>query len=198
MLQWAPELAARMNNAILGHVSAVGVDWRALPAGTFRQSQPDLHDLPQLAEFVSHARTCAQSVLRFLHVTGDALEMTGCWINVNTTGSGHRVHSHPNIYLSAVYYVQTTQGANTINFHDPRPQTSVLRPPITELGGQNADQAVVTVGDGTLLLFPAYLPHSVPTNESSEPRISVSFNLMFENFSKRVSPPQWTGTEAPR
>ena len=104
----------------------------------------------------------------------------------------HRVHSHPNNYLSGVYYVPTAQGANTIYFHDPRPQTSVFRP-VTELGSQNADQAVVTVADGTLLLFPAYLPHSVPANETSEPRISVGFNLMFEDFSKRMSPPRGSG-----
>jgi hypothetical protein len=30
----------------------------------------------------------------------------------------HRAHSHPNNYLSAVYYVRTWPGADSINFHD--------------------------------------------------------------------------------
>ena len=197
IVRWAPDLAAQMKRNILACLTSLNDHWPTLPHGTFWQSEPNLQRVPALLEFVSHACTSAQSVLRFLHVADAALDMTGCWINVNAPGSAHAIHNHPNNYLSGVYYLQIAEGANTINFHDPRPQTSVLRPPVTELGGHNADQAVVTVADGTLVLFPAYLPHSVSTNESDQPRVSVSFNLMFADFSQRMSPPQWSGTEAP-
>ena len=43
-------------------------------------------------------------------------------------------------------------------------------------------------------MFPAWLAHSVPTNESSEVRISISFNIIFSQFSEEVAPPQWGGT----
>ena len=104
-------------------------------------------------------------------------------------GAAHRAHSHPNNYLSAVYYVRTFPGADTINFHDPRSQTGVLRPPVTELTGVNTDQVVVKVKDGTLLVFPSYLQHSVDANASGESRVSVSFNLMFS--SAALSKPLW-------
>lgn len=55
-----------------------------------------------------------------------------------------------------MYYVRTSPGADTINYHDPRSQAGVIRPPVTELTGDNTDQVVVRVEDGTLLVFPSY------------------------------------------
>jgi hypothetical protein len=98
---------------------------------------------------------------------------------------------HPNNYLSAVYYVRTRPGADTINFHDPRSQTGVIRPPVTELTAANTDQVVVRVGNGTLLVFPSYLQHSVDANASGESRVSLSFNLMFSEFTAALSKPLW-------
>jgi hypothetical protein len=101
------------------------------------------------------------------------------------------MHNHPNNFLSGVYYVQVPEGADTINFHDPRPQTAIIRPPVTELTAYNTDQVVVTVGNGTLLLFPAWLPHSVDANHSDRKRISISFNVMFGAFTETMSRPLW-------
>jgi hypothetical protein len=47
------------------------------------------------------------------------------------------------------------------------------------------------VSDGTLLVFPAWLPHSVSVNTSARPRISVSFNAMFTAYDATMSPPLW-------
>jgi uncharacterized protein (TIGR02466 family) len=84
--------------------------------------------------------------------------------------------------------------ADSVNFHDPRPQTGIIRPPVTELTSQNTDQVVVTVRDGTLLMFPSYLAHSVAPNESDKLRISVSFNMMFSLFAEQLSRPLWEST----
>src|SRR5439155_25432433 len=103
----------------------------------------------------------------------------------------HRSHSHPNNYLSGAYYVRTNPGADTINFHDPRSQAAVIRPPVTELTAENTDQVVVKVTDGTLLLFPSYLEHSVDATGADEERVSVSFNIMFSSFAQELSRPLW-------
>ena len=76
------------------------------------------------------------------------------------------MHHHPNNFLSGVYYVRTHPGADTINFHDPRNQSGIIRPPVVELTAENTDQVVVRVKDGTMLVFPAYLQHSVDANAS--------------------------------
>lgn len=194
-LRWALDVAARVNTKILACADEANGCWRTLASGRSWQSDPHLHEHPAMADFVALACASAAPVLHFLNVADDALEMTGCWINVNAKGAGHAVHTHPNNYLSGVYYVSAPPGANSINFHDPRPQTSVLRPPVTELDAQNTDQVVVSVDEGTLLLFPAYLPHSVAPSEGERLRMSVSFNLMFPRFVQRMSAPQWSGTE---
>jgi uncharacterized protein (TIGR02466 family) len=110
---------------------------------------------------------------------------------VLANGAEHRLHSHPNNYLSGVYYVRTQPGADTINFHDPRPQTGVIRPPVTALTVENTDQVVVRVADGTLLLFPSYLAHSVAASTGAGERVSISFNLMFPAFTENLSRPLW-------
>jgi uncharacterized protein (TIGR02466 family) len=93
--------------------------------------------------------------------------------------------------LSGVYYLRTHEGANTVNFRDPRPQTGIIRPPVTELTAENTDQVVVKVSDGTLLMFPSWLPHSVDASGSDEMRISLSFNVMPSAYSERMSNPLW-------
>ena len=99
----------------------------------------------------------AATKLRFLKISYDAFENTGCWANINPRETAHKMHNHPNNYLSGVYYVQTQAGAGTINLHDPRIQTGIIRPPVTKLTAGNTDQVVVKVRPGTLLIFPSYL-----------------------------------------
>ena len=82
-------------------------------------------------------------------------------------------------------------GADTINFHDPRPQADIIKPPVTELTAENTDQVVVTVTNGTLLLFPSWLAHSVDANSSDEIRTSICFNVMLSDFAETVSQPLW-------
>jgi len=55
----------------------------------------------------------------------------------------------------------------------------------------NTDQVVVRVKNGTLLIFPAYLHHSVDANMSEKERISISFNIMFSSFTENLSKPLW-------
>ena len=127
----------------------------------------------------------------FIQSATTVFEITGCWANILAKGAAHTAHSHPNNFLSGVYYVRTQSGADTINFHDPRTQTGIIRHPVVELTAENTDQVVVTVKNGTLLMFPAYLHHSVDTNRSEKERVSISFNIMFSAFTENLSKPLW-------
>jgi uncharacterized protein (TIGR02466 family) len=101
------------------------------------------------------------------------------------------MHSHPNNFLSGIYYLRTGPGADTVNFHDPRNQTGIIRPPVVKLTAENTDQVVVRVKNGTLLFFPSYLQHSVDAVTGREDRISVSFNVMFSAFTENLAKPLW-------
>ncbi|MGE0578213.1 putative 2OG-Fe(II) oxygenase [Reyranella sp.] len=43
-------------------------------------------------------------------------------------------------------------------------------------------------------MFPAWLKHTVPANDAQSDRISISFNLMFKNFSETMAAPLWDAT----
>ncbi len=183
-----------VNSQILQVIDQINPDWAEIPAGGSWQSGQDLHNREQLVDLISCIDSTAQTVLRFLKVGHNAIEITGCWANINASGASHAIHSHPNNFLSGIYYVHTYPGADSVNFHDPRPQTGIIRPPVTELTSQNTDQVVVTVSDGMLLMFPSYLAHSVAPNESDKLRISISFNMMFSLYTERLSKPLWGST----
>ncbi len=187
--QLAAEVARPINAAIrelLGELTP-----GAPTAGTLWQSGHALHRRPACAGLVDAIETGVREVLEFLKIGEREFAITGCWANVAAPGGWHRVHSHPNNFLSGVYYVQVQEGAETIGFHDPRPQAGVIRPPVTELTAYNTDHVVVKVAVGTLLVFPAWLPHSVEPNASAVERISVSFNVMFDDLAERLAKPLW-------
>ena len=194
-LVWKIQLKVQLHQVldakILAVVKSMRRDRAELAPGQGWQSDQTLHELEEFQELVSCIKRAAKGVLRFLRINQDAFEITGCWANVLARDAAHRAHSHPNNFLSGVYYLQTQPGADTINFHDPRTQTAIIRPPVVELTPENTDQVVVKVKKGTLLMFPAYLQHSVDTNTSDEERISISFNIMFSAFAERLSKPLW-------
>jgi uncharacterized protein (TIGR02466 family) len=194
-LVWRAELTADartgINANILKSLADMREPCRLQQLDVAWQSRHDLQDSEPFANLIACVRAAAIEVLDFLKIRQEEIVVTGCWVNVLPPGRAHRAHSHPNNFLSGVYYVRTQTGADTINFHDPRSQTHIIRPPVTALTADNTDQVVVTVKDGTLLLFPAWLEHSVDENRSDEERISVSFNVMFSGYSELMSAPMW-------
>lgn len=190
-LQLPTKIVANQNPVIIKAIKKINPELDDIEAATSWQSHQSLHEYTELDQVMLCISRAAHKILRFLNIGDVDIEVTGCWANVCAAGASHRIHSHPNNYLSGVYYVRVPPGANTINFHDPRPQASIIRPPVTRLTSQNTDQVVVEVTDGTLLLFPSYLLHSVDPNDSSEFRISISFNLMFSQFAEKLSKPLW-------
>jgi uncharacterized protein (TIGR02466 family) len=194
-LVWKIQINAELHDAmdakILAALERIRRDLPKLGAGQGWQSEQTLHEREEFRDLVACVNNAARSVLRFLRIGYDDFEITGCWATVLAKGAAHKVHSHPNNFLSGVYYVRTRPGTDTINFHDPRTQTGIIRPPVVELTAENTDQVVVKVMNGTLLIFPAYLQHSVDTNTSEEERISISFNIMFSAFTGNLSKPLW-------
>ena len=179
-LVWKMQLERERHEAIDSAIIATLVTMREnlpkLAPGEGWQSAQNLHEHEALRDLVACIEKASQSVLRFLKIGCDAFEITGCWANVLARGAAHKAHGHPNNFLSGVYYLRTPPGSDTINFHDPRVQAGIIRPPVTELTAANTDQVAVSVKSGTLLIFPSYLQHSVDRNESDQERISVSFN----------------------
>ncbi len=189
--QVAPSVRQDIEYDVLARLHELRRDAGEPAPGRGWQSAQDLHHLDEFRGMVSCIHDAAESVQGFLKTGDRAFEITGLWANMNPKGAAHPIHSHPNNFLSGIYYLHAHEGADTVNFHDPRPQTGIIRPPVTELTAENTDQVVVKVSDGTLLMFPSWLPHSVDASGSDEIRISFSFNIMFSAFAEQVSKPLW-------
>lgn len=191
-------LAAPMNAALMDALGAIGAPLHDLPHGQSWQSPHDLHRHAPFRDLVACIDAAAVAALTYLKVAHQGIAVTGCWANVNAPGAAHPEHSHPNNYLSGAYYLKVPPGADTIAFHDARPQVGIIRPPVTGLTADNTDEVLVKVTESTLLIFPAFLPHSVDANASAAPRISLSFNLMFEVYAETMGRPSWEPGLRPR
>ena len=163
-----------------------------VPAGSNWQTPQDLHTRPAFADFVKLVEMAARGVARFLQIDQHPMTITGCWANINPHGAYHPTHHHPNNYLSGVYYVAVPPPGSQIFFQDPRP--SMIMPKPREYSRLTANAANAESKAGRLLIFPAWLKHSVPSNQGQTDRISISFNLMFKNFTDSMAAPMWDAT----
>lgn len=165
----------------------------AVPQGGKYQTDQTLHRLGEFAQFGEIVLSAAHGVLDFLSSEHTPLMITGCWANISAPGATHKAHTHPNNYLSGVYYLQADEGARQITFDDPRAQLNVINPVVRETTAENAAQIHLGIAEGMLVLFPAWLQHSVPENRSQRNRISIAFNLMFTQFGEQMAVPKWQG-----
>ena len=109
-LVWKIQLDAGLRDSLNPKIeTALAETRRELPplsAGQGWQSGHSLHRRDELRELVSCVERGVTSVLRFLRIGHDAFEITGCWATVLAKGAAHKAHSHPNNFLSGVYYVR--------------------------------------------------------------------------------------------
>lgn len=167
---------------------------REIPVGGTWQTEPMLQKRPEFAEFCQMVRQAAKGALSFLEVRYDDFEITGCWANINPKGGLNSAHTHPNNFLSGVYYVSLPEGTGQILFGDPRPQAMTMMPPTRQWNKYVGNEIKLEVKEGRFVLFPAWLLHSVPVNRSDAHRISISYNIMFSHYAETLSPPLWKGT----
>src|SRR2546429_7146476 len=136
-LVWKIELEAQLRETIgaqaLAAIARMRRDLPPLAPGQGWQSVQSLHELDDFRDLVACVHRVVPGILRFLKIGYEAYQITACWATALTRGAAHKMHQHPNNFLSGVYYVRTHAGADTINFHDPRNQTGIIRPPVFEL-----------------------------------------------------------------
>ena len=102
----------------------------------------------------------------------------------NPPGGSHRPHIHPNALFSGVYYVKCNSDSGRLKIYDPRPGNQYIMP-IRKQGNPGIDfwrEANLQPIDGRIIMFPAWLWHSVEDNTSNDIRISISFNFIQEGF----------------
>ena len=107
------EISQRINADILNSLADMRRSLPKLQPGQAWQSDQALHRFDEFREFVAGINEVATNVLDHLKIGYDAFEITACRANVSAPGAEHRIHSHPNNFLSGVYYAKTHEGADT-------------------------------------------------------------------------------------
>jgi len=106
------------------------------------------------------------------------------WINYNYYGNSNAKHTHYESCLAGTYYVMASNDDNgQITFVRERSETWQISRHFdiynnTYTHPDIATQAGISLESGALIFFPGHLEHYVSINQTNQPRISISFNLM--------------------
>ena len=186
------ERAGSLNQQVLAAIEQLQKTEPQGTPGTHWQSPNDLQSRSEFADLVDTIHEATKEIFAELRVPAFPFLVTGLWVNYRPPGTDHPAHTHPNNYLSGTYYVSTPTGGNAIVFRDPRNETNIIAPKFSEQTELNSREIMVPVKSGMLVMFPAWLPHFVPANQSTTDRISISFNVMFKSYGETISRPKWT------
>lgn len=100
------------------------------------------------------------------------------WVNYHRTGESLATHNHGNTTVVCTYYIKSPNNCGDLLVFDPRGGVN---------WGWEVEGSIVGVKhrrikpkEGSLVIFPGFLLHSVETNKSPLPRISLSSNLILE------------------
>ena len=102
---------------------------------------------------------------------------TSMWAIINKKNSFNIEHTHSNNYLSAAYYVKAPENCGNFKTSNPNIINRNIYPKPEKPTEFNSNNITIKINEGDLLIFPAYLPHSVEENKSNEDRVIISFNL---------------------
>ncbi len=145
-------------------------------------------DMPEMKNIRDFCRSRLNEYFKKIYEPEDSelsIILTQSWVNYSEAGMHHHIHSHPNSFLSGVFYIKTNP-TDVINFvrssSNPGGLANTINYEIMQKSNDyNCSTYYFNAREGMLLLFPSTLTHLVPTlPENSKPRISLSFNTYFK------------------
>ena len=104
--------------------------------------------------------------------------ITQSWANYTEPNEYHHKHSHPNSFISGVFYVNAIKNEDMIKFYKDLPPLFQINH--NQPNNYNSGDVAILVETGDLVLFPSNFTHNVPPTTSKETRISISFNTFIK------------------
>ena len=141
-------------------------------------------------------------------LSASAIEAVCSWFNV----TGKRLYRSASGNVSTKFQLTNTGGdipISTTTYTDTAPTallgetmstTGWIAPPPDMVGLCAGPNGMLAGFSGTTVCFSqpfepyAWLKHTVPSNDGQSERISISFNLMFRNFTDTMAAPIWDPT----
>ena len=146
-------------------------------------STTDMGNKPEYQLLVTELMRMQKEIYDNEHVDRYA-RLGNMWANINPPGGMNMPHIHPNALFSGVYYVKSQPNCGRLKIFDPRPGIQ-FNMPARKQGNPGKDlwrEAYIDPIPGRIIMFPAWLWHSVEENKSNDIRISVSFNFIQDGF----------------
>ena len=146
-------------------------------------SKTDMATKPEYQLLITELIRMQQEIYKHEHLDRCA-RLGNMWANINPPGGMNQPHIHPNALFSGVYYIKSNPQAGRLKIYDPRPGAQINMP-TRKPGDPGKDlwrDANIEPIPGRIIMFPAWLWHSVEPNKSDNTRISVSFNFIQDGF----------------
>ncbi|HTQ07434.1 MAG TPA: TIGR02466 family protein [Polyangiaceae bacterium] len=139
----------------------------------------DLRDRAEFADLKKIIMAEATVVTSGMGFEGLGMVLSQPWFVVSPAGGMNARHCHPRSFLSGAYYVKVPPGSSPLCFHDPRPVKLYATPssPNFKITPYTTETLNCTIREGLLVLFPAWLDHSVPPHQAEGERVVLSFNF---------------------
>jgi uncharacterized protein (TIGR02466 family) len=132
----------------------------------------DLHRMSYFRSLTDKVLEYSEKILKDGDYEFDKIEITNMWGNLLSEGQSHAPHTHSNNILSGVYYLQS---GSPIQFFDPRPAATILKPRNTP-NWDNSGMIQFDSVEDIALFFPSWLMHWVPS--TSKERASIAWNVI--------------------
>ena len=132
-----------------------------------------------LEYFISACNAIAEE--RNWDMTNHQIALSSYWIHATDPGELTQSHNHKPAILSGVHYVDKPENSGDLVFVDINPYQEYNPTPLQGRADPIASpQIMFNANEGTMLVFPSWLPHKVPKNSSARRRLSVSFNAKLQ------------------
>jgi uncharacterized protein (TIGR02466 family) len=113
----------------------------------------------------------------------EKLQFAQSWLTYKKPGQFHKAHTHPNTILAGVFYYDRQPGDAAIcfskevkSFNRPYIEPSLLDDYQDHLFSQ--DEIYFTPKQNEFIIFPSYLSHGVPPNNTNRTRKALGVNVL--------------------
>lgn len=148
-------------------------------AGNLRSESGYIFEYPLFAELKKTINEHIKEYVNIVYPNSNLdVYITQSWANYTEPNEYHHKHSHPNSFISGVFYVNAIKNEDMIKFYKDLPFTYQINH--NQPNNYNSVDVAIFVESGDLVLFPSNFQHNVPPTTSKETRISISFNTFIK------------------
>lgn len=152
---------------------------KVLNMGNLRSESGYIFEYPLFTEL---KKTINEHIKQFVNIlypnSNIDVYITQSWANYTEPNQYHHKHSHPNSFISGVYYVNAIKNEDMIKFYKDLPFIYQINH--NQPNNYNSGDVAILVESGDLVLFPSNFTHNVPPTTSKETRISIAFNTFIK------------------